>query len=329
MLMTRQLFIVALTSGFISLAPLAKAGGPLFDDISKDFGNVPRGTILTHQFRLNNPTNAALHVTSLRTSCGCATASVGKDEIQPNESTAVVVTIDTRKYSGPRNFTVYVLIDRPFLEEVRLALQATSRDDVMLTPGQLTFGRIKRGVAAKSTVNIEYHGTANWRIDGIENDNGYLLPQLEETSRLTGHVIYQLSVKLREDLPVGAWHADVWLKTNDAATPRIRVPLVVEVESALTATPAEVVMGAVKTGSQSERKVVIRGSTPFKITAIDGENDRFQVSGKSDEAKAVHVLKITLTAGKEAQECGQHFKVHTDLPQDGEVEFAVQAQVIQ
>lgn len=327
--MTRHLWAIVVVVGCsTSVLAQGRAGSALFDEASRDLGSVPRGTTLIHQFKLNNPTNAPLHVSSLRTSCGCATAVVAKDEIQPGESTVVLVTIDTRKYSGPRNFTIYVLIDRPFMDEVRLALQAFSRDDVMLTPGQLAFGRVKRGTTPKVTVSIEYHGTANWKITDIENENGYLQPQLDEISRLTGHVVYQLAVKLRDDLPVGAWHADIWLKTNDPATPRIRIPLIVEVESNLTVTPAEVPMGTVKAGSQAERKVVIRGTAPFKITGIEGVNNRFQVSGKSDEAKAVHVLKITFTAGPEPQECVQHFKVQTNLPQESDVEFVVQAQVV-
>ena len=328
--MRRQLLaIVAVVGGSAWLLAQGAPGGTLFEESSRDLGSVPRGTTLTHQFKLNNPTNAPLHVANLRTSCGCATAAIGKEEIQPGESTIILVTIDTRKYSGPRKFTIHVLIDRPFVEEVRLMLDAISRDDVMLTPGQLAFGRVKRGTAPKSAVSIEYQGAANWKITDIENENGYLLPQVEEVSRLTGHVVYQLSVKLRDDLPVGAWHADVWLKTNDPSTPRIRVPLVVEVESNLTVTPAEVVMGTVKAGSQAERKVVIRGTSPFKITGIEGENQLFQVSGRSDEAKSVHVLKITLAAGQVPQECIQRFKVQTNLPLENEVEFAVQAQVVQ
>jgi hypothetical protein len=328
--MTRHLLpIVVMLACSTTVLAQGRQGGTLFEEASRDLGSVPRGTTLTHQFKLNNPTNAPLHVSNLRTSCGCATAVVAKEEIQPGESTTLIVTIDTRKYSGPRNFTIFVMIDRPFTEEVRLTLQALSRDDVMLTPGQISFGHVKRGTSPKSAVSIEYHGTANWRITGFENENGYLQPQLEETSRLTGQVVYQLSVKLRDDLPVGAWHADVWLKTNDPTTPRIRIPLVVEVESNLTVTPAEVVMGTVKAGSQAERKVVIRGTSPFKITAIGGENKSFQVSGKSDDAKVVHVLKVTFTADQRPHDCVQRFKVQTNLPQENEVEFVVQAQVIQ
>jgi hypothetical protein len=319
---------VAVAAGWFCQTGPARAGGALFDEVQKDFGSVPRGTTLTHQFRLNNPTSAQLHVGSLRTSCGCATVAVGKDDLAPGESTVLAVTIDTRKYSGPRTFTINVMIERPFVQEVRLTLQATSRDDVTLTPGQLAYGKIKKGTGAKGSVNIEYHGTGDWRITAVENDNGYLQPQLDEVSRLPGHVIYQLAVKLREDLPVGAWHHDLWLKTNDSATPRIRVPIIVEVDSNLTVTPAEVVMGNVKTGTQAERKIVIRGTAPFKITGLQGADNQFQISGQTDEAKPVHVLKITLTAGQEPAACVHRFKVLTDLPQDSEVEFAVQAQVV-
>jgi hypothetical protein len=300
----------------------------LFEETSKDFGSVPRGTTLIHQFRLKNTRNHSLHVAGLRTSCGCATAALGRDDIAPGQSTVLQVTIDTRKYSGARVFTIHVLFDRPAVEEVRVTVTATSRDDVTLTPGQLEFGRVKRGTPAKATVTIEYHGTANWQITGVENDNGYLKPDVQHIAAGLGQTIYQLTVTLRPDIPAGAWHSDLWLKTSDAVTPRIRVPLVVEVESTLTATPNDVQLGTVQAGRQAERKVVIRGPAPFKIAKIEGEDGQFQIGGRSDEAKAVHVLKVTFLAKDCVGEVARTFRVHTDLADGETLHFSAHSMVV-
>jgi hypothetical protein len=316
-------------AGLVLSCSAATAGqATLFNEVTKDFGSVPKGTLLTHQFRLSNPTRAPLHVAKLRTSCNCATAALAQNDVPPGESTVLAITIDTHKFSGHRTFTIYVDIDRPFVEEARLVLQAVSREDVMLNPGRLDFGRIKKGTPAKAAVAIEYHGPLAWSLTAIENSNGYLKPQVDEVSRLSGQVTYQLTVQLREDLPVGDWHAEVWLRTNDPATPRIRVPLVVYVESALTVTPAEVAVGAVKPGTQSDRKVVVRSAQPFKILAVEGADDRVQVSGQTADSKPVHVLKVTVTAGAQPEELLRKLKIKTDLAQEGEAEFTVQAQIV-
>jgi hypothetical protein len=119
----------------VVLALVSMLGSPLawlhaeglFDDPAKDFGTVPRGTTLIHQFRLKNTTSDTLHVSSVRSSCQCAVPTVGRAELQPGETTAVTVTIDTRKYSGSRVFTVFVQFDRPFVQETRLTIQKRQR----------------------------------------------------------------------------------------------------------------------------------------------------------------------------------------------------------
>ena len=300
----------------------------VFEESSKDFGSVPRGTTLTHNFTLNNPTKTVLRVAGVRTSCTtCMSAAVGQVEVPPGESTVLAVTVDTRKFSGARTFTCHVQFDKPTFMEAQVLILANSRDDITLTPGQLAFGKVKKGSGPSAAVSIEHHGTAGWQITGVQNENGFLLAQLKETSRAGKHVIYQLSVKLREDIPVGVWHADVWLKTNDAATPRIRVPLSVEVEGLLTATPAEVVLGRVKPGGKVERKVVIRSAVPFKVTKVAGTDDHFVIRPDNDETKTVHVLSVSFAAGAEPGELARRIEVETDLPEENRVEFIVRAQV--
>lgn len=299
---------------------------PLFDEITHDFGSAPRGTTLSHQFKLTNTTKNPLHVSGLRTSCICSSAQIGKNDLQPGESTFVTATIDTKKYSGTRTFTIYVNFDRPFVDEARLVASATSREDVQLEPGELQFGHIKKGTPAKASLTVRAYN-AGFQVTGVDNDNGYILPTVTTVQTGAGQA-YQLDVKLREDVPVGAWHAELWLKTNDATTPRIRVPLVVEIEGTLTATPSEVALGQVKAGNKVERKVVIRSTTPFKVTKIEGTDEDVQVSGGNEEEKNVQVLKVTCNANAKASDLKRTIKVNTSLAGES-VEFTLQGTVTQ
>lgn len=324
--MHRHLIVaVAATSLWAMACARTQAQQPLFDEITHEFGSWPRGTTLTHQFKLTNTTKSPLHVSGLRTSCVCSTAQIGKSELQPGESTFVTATIDTKKYAGTRTFTVYVNFDRPFADEARLVASATSREDVTVEPGELLFGRIKKGTPAKATLTVKSYNTG-FQVTGVDNDNGYILPTL--TPIQGGGQGYQLEVKLRDDVPVGAWHAELWLKTNDAATPKIRVPLVVEIEGTLTATPNDVALGQIKAGSKTERKVVIRSASPFKVTKIEGTDDDLQVSGGDEEEKTVQVLKVVYNANGKASDLKRQIKVTTSLAGES-VEFTLQGSVAQ
>lgn len=324
--MLRHLVVVSAIALSLSLSPLSLSGQQLLDSVSKDFGSVPRGTLLTHQFKLANASNQPLHVASVRTSCTCISANLAKHELAPGESTALVVSVDTSKFLGPKTFTVYVTVDRPFLRELQVVVSASSREDVTLTPGQLNFGRIRHGTSATASAVVEYYGPSTWQIVGVENDNGYLLPEVRKLERTAGPTAYQVEVRLREDIPVGCWHSDIYLKTNDPNLPRIRVPLLVEVEGHLTATPSTVLFGNCKVGSTTEKRVVIRGKEPFKIVRIEGTDEVLKAVPPADEAKPVHVLQLTLTPSASG-ELVRRLRVFTDLGKGENVDFTAQAQV--
>ena len=106
----------------------------LFDELSCDFGSVPHGQLASHPFRLVNRTKSTVHISSVRVSCSCTSAQAVQDTVAPGQDTAILVQMDTRRFYGFRAITVYVQFDQPAFDEVRLAVQANSRDDVAVLP---------------------------------------------------------------------------------------------------------------------------------------------------------------------------------------------------
>src|SRR5207248_7114598 len=101
-----------------------------------------------------------------------------------------------------------------------------------------------------------------------KSESNYVKATVTAVKNPDGQTAYQLTAKLRDDVPVGRWYTDIWLKTNNPEIPQIRVPVTVEVGSALTVSPDAVSLGQVAVNVESERRVVIRGAKPFKITAV-------------------------------------------------------------
>jgi hypothetical protein len=303
------------------------AAQPVFEERAKDLGGAPRGQVLEQKFKLTNKyRDKELHVAGIRTSCGvCSSATIDKNTIAPGESAWLTMRVDTNKYAGHRTFTAFVTFDRPQYEETFVNVTAVSRDDLSIAPTTLNFGAVRHGSGPTASTTIEYRGgQANWTITGLANDNGYIQPKLEEVSRHFGTTTYKLTVRLRDDLPLGSWHADLWLNTSDATSPRIRVPLTVEVQGALTAAPQSLDLGKVAKGGQLEKKVVLRGAEPFKITKIEGlEGSNIEVTGQSEEAKDVQVLRIRYQAGKDSGEFTKKLRFVTDLKKDNAVDVTL------
>ena len=234
--------------------------------------------------------------------------------------------MDTRRFTGIKTVTIYVTFDQPKFEEVRLWIQANGRDDVSVTPDALAFGQVKRGTTPTAAVTVSLLGNPQWKITEAVSESNYVQMSLKELKAGNG-VSYEVSAALRADAPVGKWYTDVWLKTNNPAIPKVRVPLNVEIESALSASPSPVVLGQIKVGTQGERQVIIFGIKPFKITAIKGGEEPLIVKDTNDESAARHVLSVKVKSDQ-VGEWTRKLRIITDLKEDNELEIETKVQIV-
>jgi hypothetical protein len=320
---------LVVAAGLWSVGPALSAtwADALFEEFSKDFGSVPRGPTQTHYFRVVNNTRVPVVMSSIRVSCGCVSADALKGRLEPGESTHIVARMDTTRFTGTKSVTIYVQFSQPAFEEVRLWVQANGRNDFAVTPDTLAFGQLKRGGTPTASVLLAFYGNTGVQISEAKCESNYIQTRVQEVRRLDSEVTYQVTAQLRADAPVGKWYTDVWLKTNDPGMPPIRVPLTVEIESALSINPETVALGQVKTQTESERRVIVRGVKPFKIPQVQGTDDRLLVRVDNAQAKPVHVLTIKLKAG-DPGELNRTLSVVTDLDDDNKIDFHVSAQIV-
>jgi hypothetical protein len=325
--MLRYYLVLLAAVGAAAPAAAGTWADALFDELSKDFGSVPRGPTLTHSFRVTNNTRGPVHIAGVRVSCGCVTATALKDSLNPGEQTTVLARMDSSRFSGVRSVTIFVQFDRPGFQEVRLWVQANARTDFSVTPDTLTFGRVKRGGTPAASVLVTFYGNTDARIAEVQSESNYVRPAVKEVSRQESEVVYQVAANLRADTPAGKWFTDVWLKTNNPAMPQVRVPLTVEIESALSVSPEAVALGPVKVRGESERRVIVRGARPFKITSVEGADEQLLVRDSTPESKPVHVLTVKLKPARPG-EITRTVHVVTDLGEDGDIDFQVSARVL-
>jgi hypothetical protein len=314
----------------LGLAPFARASNwadGMFDELNRDFGSVPRGQLLTHPFRLVNNTGVPVTISSVRVSCGCTSAQALQSTLQPGQETAILARMDTRRFYNTKTVTIYVQFSQPRFEEVRLWVQANSRDDVSFSPDSIALGRVKRGSTPSGAMQVSFLGDGQTRITEIKSDSAFVTPKLTEVRREGGEVTYEISAKVRSDTPAGKWYTDVWLKTNNPTMPKLRVPVTVEIEAALSVSPNLVTLGEVKAGTESDRKVIIRGVSPFRITGISGADNPLRVHETNSDSKTVHVLTVTLSPN-EPGELRRMIRVHTDMKTGADIEFDAHAKVV-
>jgi hypothetical protein len=320
--MVRYSVVVAVLLG--SAVPARASAESLFDETSRDFGAVARGAVVSHPFRLVNNTSQRVVIHNVRVSCGCTTARALHNVLNPGQESAILVNMDTRRFTGNKGVFIYVTFSQPHFEEVRLWVQANSRDDLALAPSALDFGKIRHGTSATATVTVTFLGGSHTEVTEARSESNYLLPACKVLRRDKNEVSYQLAATLRKDAPPGKWFTDLWLKTNNPALPKVRVPLAVEIDPPLV---NPIALGQLKKGAESTHKLVVRGGQPFLITSIKGGDGQLQVRDTTSDSQNAHVLTLTLRPSSSG-EFSRLIQIRTDLASNGEIFFTAQAKVV-
>jgi hypothetical protein len=300
-------FMVALTAS-AAPAPAEKWAEKMFtkSGTTHDFGSVPRGALLHHRFTITNIYAVPLQVISTRTSCGCLTVSPPSGPIQPRESAAIDITVDTRRFTGPKTISVYITVGPQFVSTAVLQVSANSRADVVFNPGEVSFGVTQRGQTPTQVIDVEYAGGLfqSWKIKDVSLNGAPVDVTVKELYRrdpppgtTAGQVGYRLEVKLKADAPAGTLKQDIFLQTTDPASPLVPVLVEATIQAPLSVVPSVVSLGSCKVGKEELRRVVVRGTKPFRILSIEGLGDGIDAEVPKTAAP-VHIVTLKCQPAK-------------------------------
>ncbi|HTU23809.1 MAG TPA: DUF1573 domain-containing protein [Pirellulales bacterium] len=292
-----------------------------------DFGSVARAAKVEYAFELVNPYKEDIHISSVRSSCGCTSPRIQKDTLKSWEKGAIIAEFNTRAFSGQRGARVTVTIDKPLYAEVQLQVRGYIRTDVVVDPGQVAFGQVPAGDGAEKTVTIDYSGRSDWKILGVEPTSPYVKADLKEVTRQGGRVAYKLAVVLDKAAPTGYVSDELVLKTNDTRSPQFPVKVEGFVVPDLTVSPTSLLLGILQPGQRITKQVVLKGKTPFHVLSIDCDNPGFSFP-KPSEAKTVHLIPITFEAGTDPVKFIEKITIRTDLTGNNQVELSAYGQVL-
>ena len=103
-------------------APLNKKIGSLYIETPIfDFGRVTEGTVIEHDFVVENTGNADLHITDIEVDCGCTVPKYSKDAIAPNTQSTISIVFDTKGKLATQVRYITIYTDgKPLSKLVRL-----------------------------------------------------------------------------------------------------------------------------------------------------------------------------------------------------------------
>jgi hypothetical protein len=335
MVRVRPVSILALILAFIlGLLPGSMAIGQewarkMFDSTEHKFGTVAKGAKAEHRFKIKNLYEEDVHISGVRSSCGCTTPTITKDLLKTFEVSELVAVYNTKTYRGDRSATLTVTFDKPFYAEVQVHISGSIRTDVVLQPGSVDLGSVQQGTAAERTVSIQYTGgRGDWQITDVRTTNSHINASLTETGRMGGQVSYTLSVRLAETAPAGYIKEVLTVHTNDSSAPSFPIEVEGRIDPEVSVSPASLFMGVLQPGQKVTKQLVVRAKNPFRIMSVVCENSAFSFDAGS-EAKTLHLVPVTFVAPEMTGKVTQKVKIETDLGAAVVPEFFVYAQVVE
>jgi len=243
------------------------------EGVAHDFGGVPRGAQLFHKFKMTNIWAVPVEIIQARVSCGCVTATAKPVTLNPHETGYLEVTMDARRFTGPKTVTIFVTLGPQYVSTATLQVSANSRPDVVFNPGQVNFGVVAAGQSQTQNIDVEYAGVLDWQVSEVIKNDAPLDVTFERIAYATktpGQVGYHVRVSLKPDAPAGMNRWEINLKTNDPASPHVPILVEATVQAALTVIPNPLNVQALKVGEMTTQRIVVRGSKPFKILSVEG-----------------------------------------------------------
>ncbi len=204
---------------FVALSTTAVFAQPRLEmQDSVDWGqivpDVPPGQVakVFAEVKLKNTGDSVLNILEVRPGCGCTSAPLDEDLLQPGEETTMRVTLNLPLSNGPLNKRITIRSNDPVQGTRLLHLHATVQRPLQLSSSFIPFNKGKVGEAIEGVVSFTVYGKNSVRITAVAEREGLTvttpMPLVVEPGE-TG----KLSVTYTPDNP-GPFTVDVSVSTS-------------------------------------------------------------------------------------------------------------------
>lgn len=293
--------VLSIAAVVVAAEPARAAGWAeaMFPVKSHEFGDVAVAAKCEVRFPIVNKSDKTVHIRSVRASCGCTTPIIETNYIEPGQTGTVLARFNTDTHRGKKGATLTITFDKPSFAEVQVKVSGYIRQDLVFSPGSVEFGKIPNAVEQTRSVTLTYAGRPDWEIKNVESTKPWINAEAVLVSRSGINANYQVNVRVDPSAPQGAFHDELILTTNDRAKPRVPLLVTGEVESSLIVSPQALALGEIMPGQVVEKKLVVRGSSPFLIDSIKAKGWEIDFDAPV-EPKTTHLVNARMTATGEA-----------------------------
>jgi len=148
----RYIFIVLFL--LLTVAPAWSAPQVTAEVLEYDFGEVIQGDKVNYTFRFRNTGDELLMIGSVHSSCGCTAALLSSKQIAPGDVGEIKTTFDSDNFRNKIHKTITLETNDPDNAVVKFQLKGVVKEELILNPTRVSFGKLTPGQQVEETVSI-------------------------------------------------------------------------------------------------------------------------------------------------------------------------------
>ena len=223
-------------------APDAPGDGPkiVCEEPVFDFGETDVEKI-DHAFVLKNAGNATLIITGVKPACGCTTAKMATQTLEPGQEVKLETSLSLKGRQGMQNKTIGIESNDPLTPVLQLALKGSVIPKIAVAPETINLGRIMDDEPRSASLTVKSNKPdlvfkiQSVEITGFESPSGPLMDfTISETD--PGRE-YKVDIFSKGALPPAMYNGRITIRTDCVDRAVIFLPMTCQVVGAVTITP--------------------------------------------------------------------------------------------
>lgn len=194
-------------------------GGLIFD-----WGNVEKKDMpLKHKFKIYNDGQDTLRIYSVKPSCGCTTAPLDREKIEPGGFAILDVTLNLNN-KGKVTKTIRISTNDPDNRQTTLSLKANILIPLSVFPTYLGFGKAKVGRDAVAKVILTNSTDQDITIKNVKTELIEIIVNLKDDQIIPAHSDFTIEAVLRP-VEKGRIRGNLKFQTTHEDVPFMRISI--------------------------------------------------------------------------------------------------------
>ncbi len=250
-----------------------------------EFGAVPQGTLVVHEFEMKNTGTKDLQIQKITASCGCTAATVDASSVKAGEVGKIKVSFDTSGFSGAKTKTVEVLTSDSESPEFLLSLKGTVLPGVITEPRRIEFGELSPGGDQSRwshDFSVAIQEGSELKISQVQTFAKYLRVSEIERSDRGG----RFKIEVLPDAPRGELRDRVVVEFAGGRQQSVNIPVIGSIKGDLRLVPSTVSFGVIQGAQPLERRVRFENQAKQNVKVLSVVSSNPAVSASLIDVQA-------------------------------------------